>query len=426
MTLLFNLTLFAVFLFFIYVLAKKNFKILFIYGLLVFQGLAIIPSLIYIEEGIYISEQGRNSFFVGATLSYIIYFILTFLIIYATFNTLNRIKPITPKFKFNNKQIDTTVVFLVVVVSLSILLYNVSQSRLPIFDPSVSRFTYWENSKLPFLNKIFGNVSIFIPFSLGIIFSRHKKSSIFLMIIYFWYNFLIGQKFSPIISGLFSFFLPIILTTNKKINFKRFLNKKIIFSLLLIFGIAYSVIYKRYEQIKPFATVEIYDPNEAIFYRIFGLQGHLMWGATESYVYNDNIKSYNFYDLWYGMHKLMYKFAANQEGLEESLESGFSFTNGYPSILLMIFPVWLALGIHLFLAIFFLGSMGWLLKEFIVNGAYIMAVLTYQLFNWTIYAFTMGYFYKLKYVIIFLLFYGLFVYLSNRPYKQLRIDRTEG
>ncbi|MCK8523324.1 DUF6418 domain-containing protein [Aquimarina sp. D1M17] len=407
MTLFFNIFLFAVFFLFLYLFAKKNFKLLFIYGLLVFQGISIIPSLIYIEEGIFISEQGRDSFFVGATLLYVLYFILTFLVILATFNTLNKFKTVTPRFSFKNKQVDDKIVLLIVIFSLLILLFNASQSRLPLFDSEVSRFEYWEYSKFPFLNKIFGNVSIFIPFSLGILYSRYKRSSIVLMIVYFGYNFLIGQKFSPIVSGLFSFLLPIVLTSNYKINWKKFLNKRILISVVLIFSLAYFVIYKRYEQRTPYAIVEIYDPNEAIFYRIFGLQGHLMWGATESYVYNDNEFSYDISDLSYGMHKLMYKFAYSQEGLEDSLESGFSFTNGYPSILFLIFPVWMALLLHVLLTIGILAFMGWLLKELVVHKAYVLSVIVYQLFNWTIYSFTMGYFYKLKFCVVFLVFYAL-------------------
>ncbi|MDY8138682.1 DUF6418 domain-containing protein [Aquimarina sp. 2201CG5-10] len=425
MTLVFNLILLGIFFFFLYMFAKKNFKVLFIYGLLVFQGLSIIPSLIYIEEGIYISEQGRDSFFVGATLIYIVYFIITFLFILATFNTLKKVKPITPRLKIGNTILDVKVIFFIVIATLLVLLYNASQSRLPLFDIGVTRFTYWENSKFPFLNKVLGNTSIFIPFALGILFKRYKKSSIFLMMVYFGYNFLIGQKFSPIVSGLFSFFLPIVLTSDYKIDFKKIFNKKVLFPLIIIFGVAYAVIYKRYEERSPYAIIKIYDPNEAIFYRAFGLQGHLMWGAAETYVYNDEAHSYNFMDLSKGMQKLMYKFAAVKTGLDKAINKGFNFTNGYPSILLMVYPIWIALIIHVFLTVSILGFLGWLLKEFITKKAYVMSVITYQLFNWTIYAFTMGYFYKLKYTIIFLICYSIFVFMNQRTREKLRINQQE-
>lgn len=414
MTLALNLLLLIIFLLFLYFIVKLDYKIVFLFGLLIFQAVTILPSLIYIEEGIFISEQGRESFFVGATFVYVVYFIITFLVIFITFNTLKKLKSVNPIFVINSKSKELSIVLFIVLSTLAILLYNASQSRLPFFDTEMTRFTYWENSKFPFLNKIFGNTSIFIPFSLGILFNKYKKTSVLLMIIYFGYNFLIGQKFSPIVSGIYSFLLPIILTSNLNFNLKKILTKKVILSFLLIFGTSYLVIYKIYEQRRPYAIIKIYDPNEAMFYRAFGLQGHLMWGAVETYVYNDEPHSYNPLDLSKGMQHLMYKFSNDKNRLEKAIEKGFNFTNGYPSILFLVFPVWLGLLVHIFLTITIISFLGWILYEFIKNKAFVMSVIAYQLFNWVIYAFTMGYFYKLKYAIIFLICYAIFVVLNNK------------
>lgn len=414
MTLALNLLLLIIFLLFLYFIIKLDYKIVFLFGLLIFQAVTILPSLIYIEEGIFISEQGRESFFVGATFVYVVYFIITFLVIFITFNTLKKLKSVNPIFVINSKSKELSIVLFIVLSTLAILLYNASQSRLPFFDTEMTRFTYWENSKFPFLNKIFGNTSIFIPFSLGILFNKYKKTSVLLMIIYFGYNFLIGQKFSPIVSGIYSFLLPIILTSNLNFNLKKILTKKVILSFLLIFGTSYLVIYKIYEQRRPYAIIKIYDPNEAMFYRAFGLQGHLMWGAVETYVYNDEPHSYNPLDLSKGMQHLMYKFSNDKNRLEKAIEKGFNFTNGYPSILFLVFPVWLGLLVHIFLTITIISFLGWILYEFIKNKAFVMSVIAYQLLNWVIYAFTMGYFYKLKYAIIFLICYAIFVVLNNK------------
>jgi hypothetical protein len=416
MTLALNISIFIIVIIFILYSLNKGFKVVFIYGLLIFQGLTIIPSLIYIEEGVYISEQGRESYFVWATLIYSLYFIITFIVLFATFKTLGKVKPVVQVFKWNGKIIDHKIIFYVILFVMFILLLNVSLSKSPLFDTSITRFTYWENSKFPFLNKVLGNTSIFIPFVLGILYRSNKKKSIFLMGVYFAYNFMIGQKFSPIVSGLFSFFLPIVLMSPQKIRINWLFNKKIIFSFVFIFGLAYYAIYKRYEQRRPYAIIKIYDPNEAMFYRAFGLQGHLFWGATETYVYNDGKHSYNFSDLSQGMRHLMYKFAKirSQESFDMAIKKGFNFTNAYPSILFYIYPTTIALIVHIVFTIVVLGFMGWLLMQFVVHRAYIMAVITYQLFNWTIYAFTMGYFYKLKYTTIFLASYAIFMVLNNK------------
>lgn len=407
MTLTFNLLLFGFTLLFLAFLLKKNYKFLFIFGLFVFQALTIMPSLIYIEEGIYISEQGRDSYFVWGTLAYTIYFFVSIIVLYATFKTLDKFKTIAPNFVIRGKKIDRKIILWITILSMAILFLNASLSKLPLFDNSITRFDYWENSKMPFLKSIFGNVSIFVPFILGITFKYNKKGSIILMVLYILYNFLIGQKFSPIVSGAFSFFLPIIINYRGRINLKRVFSKRIIVPTLLLIGVMYAVIYDRYEQRTPYAIIKIYDPNEAIIYRAFGLQGHLFWGAVETYVYNDGEHSYNPLDLVNGMHHLMYKFAKNTGGLKDDIAKGFNFTNAYPGILFYVFPIWIGVLVHILFLVAFLGLLGWLLKEFILKRAYLFATITFQLFNWAIYALTMGYFSKLKFSILFLICFGI-------------------
>ncbi|TXE19086.1 hypothetical protein ES692_04310 [Psychroserpens burtonensis] len=408
---------------FLYAITRKDYKIVFLFGLLVFQGLTIIPSLIYLEEGIYISEQGRDSFFVGATFMYVMYFFITFTVIFMVFELMKRFKTSQPVFRLNNNIVDEKIIFYIVVFTLLILYYNASQSRLPLFDPTVTRFTYWPNSKLPFLNKILGNTSIFIPFILGLIYKNNKTKCLILLALYFVYNFLIGQKFSPIILGFFSFFLPMVLVSERKINFKRYINMKTIIVIALIVGSVYTVIYKRYERRRPYAVIKIYDPNEAMFYRAFGLQGHLMWGTVETYVYNDKPHSYNPLDLSYGMQHLMREFAAKKSNLDKAISNGFNFTNGYPSILFYTYPIFLALILHILVTAILIAFPGWLLIQFIKARAYVMAVILFQFFNWAIYAITMGYFYKFNFIIGFLLLYGAYTsinYKNKIKLKRLR------
>ncbi|HBC02947.1 MAG TPA: hypothetical protein DC015_01820, partial [Aequorivita sp.] len=81
MGLFINLFFALLFVLFTYYYVKKSFLLSFLYGLVFFQAFSVIPSLIYIEQGIYINEQGRFSFFTGATILCVLYFILTFVII---------------------------------------------------------------------------------------------------------------------------------------------------------------------------------------------------------------------------------------------------------------------------------------------------------------------------------------------------------
>ncbi|GER58675.1 hypothetical protein ULMA_07830 [Patiriisocius marinus] len=177
-------------------------------------------------------------------------------------------------------------------------------------------------------------------------------------------------------------------------------------------GVIYKITYTKYEETKPFANIKIYDPNEAMLYRIFGLQGHLLWGATDRFVvHNEEPKSFNPADLLYGMPIMMEEFAADKKMvLTANNTGGYNFTNAYPGILFKIFPVSLALVYHTILVIGFLALMGWVLKELMVKKAYFLSIIAYQLFNWTIYAFVMGYFYKLYFAFGFLAVYFLFVH----------------
>ncbi|WP_161596061.1 DUF6418 domain-containing protein [Patiriisocius marinus] len=385
----------------------------FLYGLVFFQAFSVIPSLIYLEQGVYINEQGRMSFFTGATILCVLYFIFTFVLIAMAFKSFNKRSLPVFNIAFKGRNIEVPLIIGLILFAQGILLINAALSPLPILNPEITRFTYWSHSRFPFLNSIFGNTAIFIPFAIGLLFSKYKKFSIVMLLVFFGYNFAIGQKFSPIVQGTFSFLLPIVFTF--RANMKKFLIRSIVplflFSILMG-GVIYKITYTKYEETKPFANIKIYDPNEAMLYRIFGLQGHLLWGATDRFVvHNEEPKSFNPADLLYGMPIMMEEFAADKKMvLTANNTGGYNFTNAYPGILFKIFPVSLALVYHTILVIGFLALMGWVLKELMVKKAYFLSIIAYQLFNWTIYAFVMGYFYKLYFAFGFLAVYFLFVH----------------
>ena len=414
-----NILFALLFVAFVYYYFKQSFTLTFLYGLVFFQAFSVIPSLVYLEQGVFINEQGRQSFFTGATMVCVLYFIFTFVLIAMAFKSFNKRSLPIVTFSFKGKNIDVNLLFIIIIGVQSLLLINAALSPLPILNDSVTRFTYWSGSRFPILNTLFGNTAMFLPFAIGLLFTRnYKYFSIFMLLVFFGYNFAIGQKFSPIVQGTFSFLLPIIF--NKRNDLKK-LAKKAALPVMLIgtilVGIMYQITYTKYEETNPFADVKIYDPNEAMLYRIFGLQGHLFWGSTERYlVGNDDPKSFNPAQLLYGMPVMMEDFAKNKKDvLNANAVGGYNFTNAYPAILFKIFPLSLALIMHTFLAIFFLALMGWILKELMVGQGYLLSVVAYQLFNWVIYAFVMGYFYKLYFSLFFMAVYGLYIHLRKKP-----------
>src|SRR5690606_32913810 len=417
MVLFVNLLFTFIFVAFTYYYAKKSFTLTFLYGLVFYQAFSIIPSLIYIEEGVLINEQGRFSFFTGATVLCIVYFIITFIVIALSFKSFNKRRLPVFNISFKKKKIEIKLLIAIVLIAQGLLLFNALISPLPLFDSSVNRFSYWSTSKLPFLNTLFGNTGIFIPFALGVLFPKYKKFSVFMLIVFYAYNFMIGQKFSPIVSGTYSFLLPLVFYYKNSlwIYFKK--SFVFLFSAFIILcGVMYFITYNKYEETRPFANIKIYDPNEAMLYRIFGLQGHLIWGATERYVVNETKpNTFNPVDLLYGMPNMMEDFAKDKKlVLSANTEGGYNFTNASPGIIFKIFPLSLALIAHTFFTIMFLALMGWILKEFMIQQAYLLSVIAYQIFNWTIYAFTMGYFYKLYFTIFFIIVYGFYVYFRKR------------
>ncbi len=411
-----NLFFALLFVLFVYYYAKKSFLLSFLYGLVFFQAFSVIPSLIYIEQGVFINEQGRYSFFTGATILCVLYFILTFIIIAMAFKTFNRYRLPVFQLSLGQRNVELYLILVIILLPLTLLIINALLSPLPILNPSVTRFTYWSSSRFPFLNSLFGNTAMFVPFAIGVLFPRMKRFSVLLLFVFFGYNFMIGQKFSPIVQGSFSFLLPLVFYYRN--NLKEYVKKSAIPMFLAGIGliaIMYTVTYSKYEETRPFANIRIYDPNEAMLYRIFGLQGHLFWGATERYVVaGEEPKSFNPADLLYGMRIMMEEFAKDKNMVLYSNEkSGYNFTNAYPGILFEIFPLSLAFIFHTLLVIVFLALLGWILKEFIVQKAYVLSIITYQLFNWTVYAFVMGYFYKLYFTLAFFLLYGIYIYLRK-------------
>ena len=240
MGLFINLFFALLFVLFTYYYVKKSFLLSFLYGLVFFQAFSVIPSLIYIEQGIYINEQGRFSFFTGATILCVLYFILTFVIIAMAFKSFNKKRLPVFQFSYNGRNVELLIVMAMIILPLVLLLINAVLSPLPILDSSVTRFTYWSTSRFPFLNSLFGNTAMFVPFAIGLLFPKFKKFSVFMLFVFFGYNFMIGQKFSPILQGSYSFLLPLVFyyRNNLKIYIKR-----AIVPLFIVGGILTSIMY---------------------------------------------------------------------------------------------------------------------------------------------------------------------------------------
>tara|TARA_B110000305_G_C19455373_1_gene650581 strand:- start:1392 stop:2642 length:1251 start_codon:yes stop_codon:yes gene_type:complete len=390
---------------------------LFLLSIMIFvQYIWMFFSLIVIESGVHIVEQGRDGYFVYSTLVLLLFFITTIisLIFFKKIFTylFKNLKVTKIKFgKINESQITT--VFIGFVLFMAFL--NLFLSPIPIFSENVSKFNFWENAKFPSLKSIVGNVMAFVAFGSAILYKYYKKTSIFFLLLYVSYLLLVGQKFTGFFIGIIGVLLALYFTSEKKITFKLkwFFNKY----LLLFIGAMFFLVLYKYSISNPFRSLNM-TPLESVFYRFFGLQGHVFWGTTEQYVYLNKPNTWNVFELWKGMHHLMLEtWPWSYEDFISVTSRGVSWTNAYPSILIRIFPLPIALLVNFFL-MSFVSLVQTLLSVFIKRKSLFLSIILFQLLIWTSYAYTMAYFSKLMIPVFFILLFFSYKYLASKTKKD--------
>lgn len=389
----------------LYVL-KRDLGLFLLSFIIIIQYIWMFLSLIVIESGIFINEQGRKGYFVYSSIILLLFFISTLLslIFFKKIFTylFNKMKVTRFHFlRFSEEKI--TLVILASVLLISFI--NIFLSPIPLFSDKVNKFNFWDYAKFPFLKPFIGNILGFMAFGAALLYRSYKKSAIILIVLYFLYLVFLGQKFSGFLVGIYGLLLAFYFSSQIHIKFrmKWFLNKYTIGTIILLFLI---VLYK-YTLNNPFEYLGL-TPLESVFYRAFGLQAHVFWGVVEQYIYLGKQNTWNPLELWKGMHHLMLEFWpwSHQDYISVTTR-GLSWTNAYPSILIRIFPLPIALIANFFL-ISFVAFIQTLLLIFIKKNSILMSVLLFQLLTWTSYAFTMAYFNRLVIPILFISIYFLF------------------
>ena len=294
-------------------------------------------SIIVIESGIHVVEQGRDGYFVYSSLVLLLFFLTTIisLLFFKKIFTFFFQNITVTRIKISNvKEHQIMRFFLAVVFILAFL--NLFLSEIPLFSDKVSKFSFWEHAKFPFLKSVIGNVMAFVAFGTAILYNYYKKTSVFFGILYISYLLLMGQKFTGFFIGLAGVLLALYFTSQNRIKFKiKWLFNK--YLLLFISTMFFLVLYK-YSISSPFKSLGL-NPLESVFYRFFGLQAHVFWGVTEQYIYTGKPKTWNILELWKGMHHLMLEFWPwRYQDFISVTTRGVSWTNAYPSILIRIFP----------------------------------------------------------------------------------------
>jgi len=318
------------------------------------------------------------------------------------------------KFKFFGVEENKLTLLLLGFVFLAAFI-NLFSSEIPLFSKEITKFNFWENSKYPFLKPIVGNVMAFVAFGTALLYRKNKKTAILFGLLYALYLILVGQKFTGFLIGTIGFLLGLYYTSEKRIQFKL----KWIFNkyLLIFIGIMFCLVMYMYSIRPPFKNLGL-TPFESVFYRAFGLQAHVFWGTAEQYVYLGKPNTWDISELWTGMHHLMFEFWPwSYKDYISVTTRGVSWTNAYPSILLRIFPLVIAL-IANFILLAFLSLIQTLLAFFVKRKSFLISIVLFQLLIWTSYTFTMAYFNKLLIPVLFIIAFFSYKYLIYYQKKE--------
>ena len=385
----------------------------------VIQYVWMFLSISFIENEIYVSEQDRYGSFVFANfylLLYLLCTLLSFALFFKLFNS--SITFHLPKVKFLNV-LEPSLLLLIAYLFIALALINLALSPSTFTSTEVSKFTFWNTAKLPFLKPILGSTIGFFPFILGILFKKYKKSTILLMVLYVIYLIGIDQKFTAFLFGSISFLVSYIIVNDFFRNKSLFNFKK---RYLIVLGsLMFCLVLFKYSNKNPYAHLG-FTPLESVAYRTFGLQGHLFWGTTERYIAGNSDHSWDVSELHRGMHTLMFDFTPDdrKKYLEEAWERGVSWTNGYPAILNRVFPFPLALAFHFF-SFSIVALCYVLLFKSLQRGNYLFAVVFFQMTLWLFNIYSMSYFFRLGKIVVILIFLScislIFKKLKNAQYK---------
>lgn len=250
-------------------------------------------SLVTIEHGFYITEQGATSTLNGCAFRYI----LIVLPVWLSFKVLVGRSPDSAGFQMQESGrpgATDDLGLLIGCVAVGALLVN------SLLSPSgwgggVDRFNWWENSRFPWLNNVVGTVGWPLVYGLGVLGARSLGfgSRLRLMMIgglfcgYLTFLIRMGQKFNGLTVPAFAMLLPMAYTVGLRINFNfGARTRRMALRRLIATGIIFTVVagglgflvYRWFSLNWQSSSLEL-GAFENLFYRAFVLQSHAFYGA---------------------------------------------------------------------------------------------------------------------------------------------------
>ena len=239
-------------------------------------------SIIWIDSGIYITEQLRNSYTTRAAIRYIL-LMIPFAVVfpYTLEKKILRKNYKTIKLEIPGVSLDN-VVWIFCLISIGYIFLDLVISGMPLLSKSVAKIGYYTKySKMPFAGTLHSLIMPFTMLLAGVRFARSKQKSkeyygafaaaVSIMVI----QILMDNKFYGLYDYAIWFSIPVIGTyIKKKVAEKRVakIPFKYIVITLLILGILLGICYKQYARLNT-------NPLAALLNRIFSLQSHTFWGV---------------------------------------------------------------------------------------------------------------------------------------------------
>ena len=238
-------------------------------------------SIIWIDSGIYITEQLRDSYTTGAALRYIL-LMLPFALVFP--HTLEK-KILKKSYKTVKLEIPgvslENIIWRICLISVAYVFLDLMVSGIPLLNSSVKKIGYYAKfSKFPLAGTLHNLIMPFTMLLAGTRFARSKRKSkdyyesfaVAVMIIVI--QVLMDNKFYGLYDYAIWFSIPVIgAYIKRKIAEKRVakIPFKYIIITLMILGILLGICYKQYARLNT-------DPFAALLNRIFSLQSHTFWG----------------------------------------------------------------------------------------------------------------------------------------------------
>ena len=238
-------------------------------------------SIIWIDSGIYITEQLRVSYTTGAGLRYIL-LMLPFGIVFPKVleYKIQHKKYITVKLKFSKVPIENTIWSVCIIVVVYILV-DLLISGIPLLSSTVNKIGYYSKvSKLPLAGMLHTLVMPFAMLFSGIQFvqnppkSRKFYEAIVVAALIIFIQILMDNKFYGLYDYVIWFVIPIAgVYINKRVTMGRAIKipvKYVIIALAILGGLL-AICYNQYSRIST-------NPFALLLNRIFSLQSHTFWG----------------------------------------------------------------------------------------------------------------------------------------------------